>query len=71
MWQSRFIAAQVADLPQLRAANALCSSFMVNAALRRSRQSMIRKSGYRHSGKIMLERQAKANCRISLKIFSL
>jgi hypothetical protein len=52
-------------------ANALCSLFMVNAALRRSRQSMIRKGGYRHSGKIMLERQAKANCRINLKIFSL
>ena len=50
MWQSRFIAARVADLPQLperqRAlfANALCSLFMVNAALRRSRHSMIPKA---------------------------
>jgi hypothetical protein len=44
MWQSRFIAARVADLPQLWAANGLCSSFMVNAALRRSRRAMIPKA---------------------------
>jgi hypothetical protein len=55
----------------ITSANGFCSSFMVNAALRRSRQSMIRKSAFHYEGKIMLERQAKAKCRINLKIFSL
>jgi hypothetical protein len=44
MWQGRFIAARVADLPQFTSADGLCSSFMVNAALRRSRHSMIPKA---------------------------
>jgi hypothetical protein len=34
----------------ITSANGFCSSFMVNAALRRSRQSMIRKSGFHYEG---------------------
>jgi hypothetical protein len=79
MWQSRFIAVRIALLPQSASATALCSSFMVNAALWRSRQSMILKKpvpnlirdGCRFSERIMREQHAKAKCRIQLKIISL